>query len=198
MKNLIFATPLLALALLTMAFAPMQPATSYKVNTNQSKLLWKAKKVTGSHEGTVNIKSGNLEVENGQLKGGYFEIDMTSITVTDLSGDMKGNLEGHLKSEDFFGVEKNPTALLRITSVASRGVAGEYKVTANATIKGKTKEIRFIAKLDEAAGTATADIELDRTDFDIRYGSGSFFDNLGDKTIYDEFTITVKLSLVKA
>ncbi|MBI1192412.1 MAG: YceI family protein [Bacteroidetes bacterium] len=198
MRNLILATPLLALALMTMSFAPMQPATSYKVNTNQSKLFWKAKKVTGSHEGTVNIKSGNLEVENGQLKGGYFEIDMTSILVTDLSGDMKGSLEGHLKSEDFFGTEKYPTALLRITSVASRGVPGEYKVTANATIKGKTKEIRFTAKMDEAAGVATADIELDRTDFDIRYGSGSFFDNLGDKTIYDEFTISVKLNLVKA
>ena len=81
-----------------------------------------------------------------------------------------------------------------ITSVASRGTAGEYKVTANATIKGKTKEIRFLAKVDEANGTATAEIELDRTDYDIRYGSGSFFDNLGDKTIYDDFSLTVTLA----
>jgi polyisoprenoid-binding protein YceI len=145
--------------------------------------------VTGSHEGTVKLKSGNLEFNNGVLTGGRFEIDMTSIAVTDLSGDMKGKLEGHLNSDDFFGVEKFPVATMVITSVASRGTAGEYKVTANATIKGKTKEIRFLAN-----GTATAEIELDRTDYDIRYGSGSFFDNLGDKTIYDDFSLTVTLA----
>ncbi len=197
MKNAIFAIPVFAIALLTMSFSGTQPANSYKVNTTQSKMTWKARKVTGAHEGTINIKSGNLEFNNGVLTGGYFEIDMTSVKVTDLDGDMKTNLEGHLNSEDFFSVQKNPVALLRITSVASRGTVGDYKITANATIKGITKEIRFLARVDQNSGIATADIELDRTDFDIRYGSGSFFDSLGDKTIYDEFNLSIKLSLVQ-
>jgi polyisoprenoid-binding protein YceI len=194
MRNLIFATPILAIAMTAMSFTNLEPANSKEVNTSTSQIIWKARKVTGSHEGTVKLKSGNLEFNNGVLTGGRFEIDMTSIAVTDLSGDMKGKLEGHLNSDDFFGVEKFPVATMVITSVASRGTAGEYKVTANATIKGKTKEIRFLAKVDEANGTATAEIELDRTDYDIRYGSGSFFDNLGDKTIYDDFSLTVTLA----
>ena len=194
MRNLIFATPILAIAMTAMSFTNLEPANSKEVNTSTSQIIWKARKVTGSHEGTVKLKSGNLEFNNGVLTGGRFEIDMTSIAVTDLSGDMKGKLEGHLNSDDFFGVEKFPVATIVITSVASRGTAGEYKVTANATIKGKTKEIRFLAKVDEANGTATAEIELDRTDYDIRYGSGSFFDNLGDKTIYDDFSLTVTLA----
>ena len=194
MRNLIFATPILAIAMTAMSFTNLEPANSKEVNTSTSQIIWKARKVTGSHEGTVKLKSGNLELNNGVLTGGRFEIDMTSIAVTDLSGDMKGKLEGHLNSDDFFGVEKFPVATMVITSVASRGTAGEYKVTANATIKGKTKEIRFLAKVDEANGTATAEIELDRTDYDIRYGSGSFFDNLGDKTIYDDFSLTVTLA----
>jgi len=194
MRNLIFATPILAIAMTAMSFTNLEPANSKEVNTSTSQIIWKARKVTGSHEGTVKLKSGNLEFNNGVLTGGRFEIEMTSIAVTDLSGDMKGKLEGHLNSDDFFGVEKFPVATMVITSVASRGTAGEYKVTANATIKGKTKEIRFLAKVDEANGTATAEIELDRTDYDIRYGSGSFFDNLGDKTIYDDFSLTVTLA----
>ena len=194
MRNLIFATPILAIAMTAMSFTNLEPANSKEVNTSTSQIIWKARKVTGSHEGTVKLKSGNLEFNNGVLTGGRFEIDMTSIAVTHLSGDMKGKLEGHLNSDDFFGVEKFPVATMVITSVASRGTAGEYKVTANATIKGKTKEIRFLAKVDEANGTATAEIELDRTDYDIRYGSGSFFDNLGDKTIYDDFSLTVTLA----
>ena len=194
MRNLIFATPILAIAMTAMSFTNLEPANSKEVNTSTSQIIWKARKVTGSHEGTVKLKSGNLEFNNGVLTGGRFEIDMTSIAVTDLSGDMKGKLEGHLNSDDFFGVEKFPVATMVITSVASRGTAGEYKVTANATIKGKTNEIRFLAKVDEANGTATAEIELDRTDYDIRYGSGSFFDNLGDKTIYDDFSLTVTLA----
>ncbi len=193
-------TMLVALAMLTCgagvpASANPGPDNTFKVDPAKSQLIWNARKVTGSHDGFVNIKTGKLEFRDGQLTGGYFEIDMTSITVTDLSGKQKESLEGHLKSDDFFGVEQHPNALLRITSVASRGTAGEYKITANATIKGVTKEIRFNAVVNPEADTAEAELELDRTDYNVRYGSGSFFDNLGDKTIYDEFTIKVRLQL---
>ena len=171
------------------------PVESYKVDTAQSQIEWKGYKVTGSHEGTINIKNGQLQMENGMLTGGSFEIDMTSINCTDLSGGGKGKLEGHLKSDDFFGVKKYPSANFVITKVASRGTPGDYKVTGNLSIKETTKEIRFLTKVTESGNTitATADIEIDRTDYDVRYGSGSFFDNLGDKTIYDDFNLSVKL-----
>ncbi|HRD06497.1 MAG: YceI family protein [Saprospiraceae bacterium] len=162
------------------------------VNVSASKVNWKAYKVTGSHEGYVNVKSGSLEFNGDAFTGGKFVIDMTSINATDVSGKAKENLDGHLKSEDFFGVAKFPEAKLDITRVISKGKPGEYKVVANLTIKNTTKEIKFDAMV--ANGKATASIKLDRTDFDVRYGSGSFFDNLGDKTIYDEFDLTVSLA----
>jgi polyisoprenoid-binding protein YceI len=122
-------------------------------------------------------------------------MDMTSIKVTDLEGEWAGKLEGHLKSPDFFGVEKHPTATLVITKVVPKGTPGDYKVSGNLTIKEKTKEVRFYAHVDSEGGkmNATADLKIDRTDFDVRYGSGSFFDGLGDKTIYDEFDLTVNI-----
>ncbi|MCB0707155.1 MAG: YceI family protein [Saprospiraceae bacterium] len=165
------------------------------VNTTQSTISWKAYKVTGSHEGILKLKEGALNVQDGQLIGGNFIMDMTSISVTDLEGDMKGKLEGHLKSDDFFGVTTYPTAKLEVTNVTSRGTEGAYKVTANLTIKNITKEIKFNADILQENGQTigTADIVVDRSDFNVRYGSGSFFENLGDKTIYDEFELSVRL-----
>lgn len=165
------------------------------VNLEKSSIEWVGKKVTGQHNGTIQIKDANLMMEDGQLAGGSFEIDMTTIQVTDLEGNMKGKLEGHLKSDDFFGVEKYPTAKFVITKVASLGTPGDYKVTGDLTIKEATNEIKFMAKVD--AEKATADITVDRSEYDVRYGSGSFFDNLGDKTIYDDFHLTVNLVMDK-
>ena len=193
MKRITASFLSLALVVLGAAFTP--PATTYKADVSESTVTWKGRKVTGSHEGVVALKSGSLTMDGGVLTGGYFEIDMTSLAVTDLDGKMKGDLEGHLKSDDFFGVGQFPSALFRITAVASRGTAGEYKITGEATIKGKTKEIRFLASVNKEGGTATASITLDRTDYDVRYGSGSFFSNLGDKTIYDEFDLEITLAI---
>jgi polyisoprenoid-binding protein YceI len=167
-------------------------AQSKAVNVAASGIEWKGYKVTGSHAGTMKIKSGSLAFTTDKLTGGSFEIDMASLAVTDIQGKMAENLAGHLKADDFFGTAKFPTAKLMIKKVASRGKVGEYKVTADLTIKGITKEIRFDA--NAAAGMATAAIKIDRTDFDVKYNSGSFFDNLGDKTIYDEFDVNVKLA----
>ena len=120
---------------------------------------------------------------------------MTSITCTDLPEKAGGKLVGHLKSDDFFGVATYPTAKFEITKVVSRGKAGDYKVTGNLTIKESTKEIQFNTTDDNSTGVpvATADITIDRSDFNVKYGSGSFFDDLGDKTIYDEFDLGLKL-----
>lgn len=164
---------------------------SKKINTEKSKVEWKGYKVTGSHEGLINIASGNLSFDNDMLTGGVVTIDMTSMTCTDLSGGTADKLIGHLQSDDFFGVTTHPTAVLTITNVASRGKAGDYKVTADLTIKNITKQIKFDANV--LNGAATAMLKIDRTDFDVRYGSGSFFDNLGDKTIYDEFEMDIHI-----
>ena len=175
----------------TLITASGSEPTSKTINVTASSVGWKASKVTGTHTGLINFKTGNLKFEGDILIGGELVVDMTTINCTDLTGGGKGKLEGHLKSDDFFGVTNHPTSTIKFTKVTSRGTAGEYKITANITIKNITKEIKFNANLK--AGNGTASIKLDRSDFDIRYGSGSFFDNLGDKTIYDEFDLNVSL-----
>lgn len=160
------------------------------VNTKNSKVTWKGYKVTGSHQGTINIKSGYLSFNGDKLTGGEFTIDMSSITNTDLSGEYKSNLEGHLKSDDFFGVKKFPSAHLMFTKVKSVG-KNSYKVTGKITIKGNTETIKF--DLSVYGNKANVALKIDRTKFDVRYGSTSFFDNLKDKAIYDEFDLIADL-----
>src|SRR5680860_864438 len=105
-----------------------------EINIKESRVTWTGKKVTGTHTGTIQLKSGHFKVEDKKLIGGEFVMDMASILNSDLTGEYKQKLEGHLKSEDFFGVEKYPTAKLIITSVAKKG-DGTYGVVANLTIK---------------------------------------------------------------
>ena len=187
---------LLAIGSLTaLSFTVPTAPETYKVDTQASIVNWKAYKVTGEHFGTVNLQSGSLQFTDGKLTGGAFEMNMTTIKVLDIQGEYAGKLEGHLKSDDFFSVEKNPAAQFVITKVASRGTPGNYRIAGNLTIKGITKEIKFDATINAADGKAIGEaaLKLDRTDFDIRYRSGNFFENLGDKTIYDEFDLNVKL-----
>ncbi|MFT7120258.1 MAG: polyisoprenoid-binding protein YceI [Neolewinella sp.] len=185
-----------SLLLTTAFFFALATVATAQVDADKSLVTWKGYKVTGEHAGTISVAdSSSLDFKEGVLTGGTIFIDMPSIAVTDLTGGTKAKLEGHLKSADFFGVEKFPTAKLVITTVVSRGTPGDYRVTAEITIKENTETIRFNTKVTEEMGAfvAVADITVDRTDFDVRYGSGSFIDNLGDKTIYDEFDLTVKL-----
>lgn len=160
------------------------------VNAETSKVTWKAYKVTGSHTGTVALQSGALDFDGDKLTGGEFTVDMTSINTTDLEGDYKNKLDGHLKSADFFGVETHTTSKLVFTNVEVSG-KNSYKVTGDLTIKGITKPVTFDVSIYGSKATAT--LKVDRAAYDVRYGSGSFFDNLGDKTIYDEFDLVVDL-----
>lgn len=165
------------------------------VDAAKSTVNWKGEKVTGEHVGYIHIKSGDLEIKDGQLIGGAFVIDMASLESTDLTGEYKGKLEGHLKSDDFFGVATYPLATLNITNVKATNKNGNYEVTADLTIKDITKPITFTTTLINTDGLiyANSNIIIDRSEYDVKYGSGSFFDNLGDKTIYDDFTLTVNL-----
>ncbi len=189
MKN-VFKTTVLAALVAFLSFSFTTLTETKPVKASESVVTWKGYKVTGSHEGTIAIKSGNLNFDEAVLVGGNFEIDMTSINTTDLKGEMKGNLDGHLKSDDFFGVAKFPTASLKITKVTPNG-KNAYNVEGDLTIKGKTNNQAFTMSI--YGNKATANLKVDRTKYDVRYGSTSFFDGLKDKAIYDEFDLNVDL-----
>ncbi|MBU3821599.1 YceI family protein [Flavobacteriaceae bacterium XHP0103] len=161
-----------------------------EIKTDASKLEWKGYKFTGSHNGTVDIKSGFLSFEGDKLVGGEFTVDMTSLVSLDAQGGMKDRLEGHLKSDDFFGVEKFPTSTLVFNKVESSG-KNAYTVTADLTIKGITNPVIF--KISVYGSKATASMKVDRTLYDIKFRSGSFFENLQDQVIYDEFDLVADL-----
>ena len=185
-KNVIKGALASVVVVATLAFTGI----TKKIDVKESKVTWEGEKVTGSHEGTIDLKSGYLNVEGDKILGGEFVIDMTSLQSTDLEGESKGKLEGHLKSDDFFGVANHPEAKLVITT-ASKKSDDTYGVVGDLTIKGITKPVTF--DMDYDGKSASADLTIDRTKYEVRYGSGSFFDNLGDKTIYDEFEISVDL-----
>jgi polyisoprenoid-binding protein YceI len=182
----------IALALFVAVSTITVSAQNKKINVEKSNITWVGKKVTGQHDGTINFSSGTLVFDGKKLKGGSFEVDMTSITVADLqAGKGKEKLEGHLKADDFFGVDKFTTSTLEFKKIAAKG-SDIYTVTADLTIKGKTLPVTF--DLAIGAGTARTSFKVDRTKYDIKYGSGSFFDNLGDKAIDDNFELTVTLA----
>ncbi len=171
-------------------------AQDYTVDTKKSSLHWIGKKVTGQHDGNIKIKSGEFTVKGNKLAKGTFVIDMPSMTNIDLADNegMMNQLMGHLKSDDFFGVEKYPEATLEIKK-SSSFKDGKAEVTADLTIKDQTHPITFTVTQDGDKFSTT--LVIDRTLYNVRYGSGKFFENLGDKTIYDEFTLEVSLVATK-
>ena len=164
---------------------------TYKIDVSKSIIKWEGKKITGQHEGTIKLSEGSLTFKKDVLVNGNFTVDMNSITVTDLkAGEGKEKLEGHLKADDFFGTDKFATAKLVFKTIGKKS-NGVYAVTADLTIKDITKPVKF--NITVGKDTATAALKVDRTKYDIKYGSGSFFDGLGDKTINDEFELAVDL-----
>ncbi|MDX1271689.1 YceI family protein [Bizionia paragorgiae] len=183
-------TGVLAVLVAFLTFSFTTNTDKKTVKTDESKVVWKGYKVTGSHEGTIAIQSGELHFNDEVLTGGAFVMDMSTINSTDLQGEYKDKLDGHLKSDDFFGVAKFPTAKMVFTKVKATG-KNSYKVTADLTIKGKTAPV--VVNLSVYGSKATATLKVDRTKYDVRYGSTSFFDNLQDKAIYDEFDLVADL-----
>ena len=186
----ITATLALAATLVLQSFAPQNNSDVKEVSITKSSVTWKGYKVTGSHTGTIALKSGSLSFEDSKLVGGTFVMDMNSIACTDLEGVYKEKLEGHLKSDDFFGVKNNPTARLVFTHVTA-GDKGVYTVKGDLTIKGKTNNVLFDLTVNEH--NATTALKINRAKYDVKYGSTSFFEGLKDKAIYDEFDLQVNL-----
>jgi len=160
-----------------------------EVKTESSKVTWKAYKVTGSHTGSITLKEGALMFEDNVLSGGEFVVDMTTISTEDLEGESKQNLDGHLNSPDFFDTANHATSALKFTAVKATG-KNSYEVAGDLTIKGITKPISFVVSVYGSKATAT--LKVDRTNYDVKYGS-TLFGAAADKAIYDEFDLIVDL-----
>jgi len=179
----------LLLAILLIGFTAI--AQEFTVNTSNSELKWTGKKVTGEHWGYVMLKEGSLIIKNDKIIGGVFKIDMNSLINKDLEdAEWNAKLIGHLKSDDFFSVEKFPLATLTILE-GTLFKDGVSEVKGKLIIKGITHPVSF--KVQKSDKTYITTITIDRTKYDVRYGSGKFFDNLGDNMIYDDFIIDVKI-----
>jgi len=185
----------LAIAALFTGTAMAGGPGTFKVDAGKSNLKWVATKVTGKHEGTVKLASGSLQSDGKHLTGGTFDIDMNSIACTDISDkETNGKFVGHLKSEDFFGVEKHKTAHFVISKVTPKA-GNDVEISGKMTIKGITKDITFPATVTHAGKSikAKAKITIDRSEYDVRFGSGKFFADLGDKIIHDDFIIDLDM-----
>lgn len=180
-------------AVLLLAVSAVTFAQKKEVNKETSEVKWTGKKIGGSHNGAIELKSGYFEFNNDQIVGGEVVMDMNTITNADLEDPgYNEKLVGHLKSDDFFGVEKYPTASF-VVSKATKFTDGKASVSGKLTIKGKTEDVTF--DVVKSGNEYQAFVEVDRSKFDVRYGSNSFFDNLGDKAIHDIFTLEIKLSI---
>ena len=174
---------------MVLAFTNPAKVDTYKVDTQASSIDWIGRKITGQHTGKIKISSGDLLVNGNAIKGGSFVMDMNSMN----SDSQK--LTGHLKTDDFFSVEKNPTSKFVITKVTGAG-KDRINVIGDLTIKGITQSISFPATVKKEGNAIVAvakNVMIDRSKFDIRYGSKSFFNDIGDKAIDDNFELGINL-----
>ncbi len=176
---------------LVAVFSMQLIATDYKVDNSKSTVKWKGTKVTGEHYGTIDLKEGNLTADGQKIKSGTFQINMESIVNEDLEDESTNQkLVGHLKSDDFFSVDKHPVSTFELKEVKHKA-GNKYSLTGDLTIKGITHPVTFDATVDvnENQLKANGNMEVDRTLYDIKFRSGKFFSNLGDNLIHDTFNL---------
>ena len=164
------------------------------IDVENSKIKWIGEELSGkNHYGSLKFKKGNLNLNNGVIISGNFIVDMKTINVEDLQGGSKQRLEGHLRSDDFFSVEKFSEAIFEAKSPAVvNKKEGVQILSGNLTIKGITHPAKI-----EIDDNWSAKLVFDRSKFDVRFRSGNFFQNLGDKLIYDEIAINAKIAFEK-
>ena len=164
---------------------------TYNIKLDESSLVWTGREVsTSSHYGSINFTSGQFEIADGLISQGEFLVDMTTINVQDLTGGSKERLEGHLRSDDFFSVESFPTAHLYISSseVISNG---KWMVNGFLTIKEISHPVLF--EMENTEDGWNANLVFDRSKYNVKFRSGTFFENLGDKLIYDDIELKINL-----
>lgn len=161
------------------------------INLESSFIKWTGEKITGeTHYGTLKFISGKLDFSSDKINGGEFVVDMNSLSVDDLTGRGKASLEGHLLSDDFFSVDKHKTASLVILS-AKKEPNGSFRAKGNLKIKDITNEVVIL--FTPGSEKMTAKLIFDRSKFNVRYGSDSFFDNLGNRLILNDVVLEVSL-----
>ncbi len=188
-----------ALLILVAVFSGVAEANQYEVDNTRSSVKWNGKKVTGEHYGSIKLKSGKLEMKNDLISAATMVMDMSTIVCEDITdAGSNGRLVGHLKSDDFFSVEKYPAASFVLTQV-KKVKGNEYDFTGNLTIKGITHPVTFRATTvtEGALLRSSGKIVVNRAKYDVKFGSGSFFTGLGDNLIYDDFTLDFVLVAVK-
>ena len=169
---------------------------NFKISNTESQVNWIGKKVTGQHNGTINIENGHFTFSNDELTGGNVVIDTTSILILDVTDSATNQqFAGHLASEDFFSTDKFKTASLDITAVSKQS-SSVYFIEGNLTIKAITHPIGFNLEVEKNENDlkASGKIIIDRTKYDMKFRSGNFFTNLGDTLIYNEFELDVNLT----
>jgi polyisoprenoid-binding protein YceI len=195
--NKLISTILMGLSAVLISGAPISEPKTLTIKPEASKVEWFAEKVTGKHNGIVSLKSGSIEIEENNIIGGSFSIDMTSINTTDLKGEYKDKLDGHLKSKDFLNVKEFNTATFKINTVKplKSDEGFNHTIAGELTIKGITHPIAFPAniKITDGKLAAYGEMTIDRTKYDIKYGSASFFESIGDKAIMDDFIMKISL-----
>lgn len=174
------------------------PVAAQNFTLDNGTIYWTGTKVGGQHSGTFGIRKGVLSVAGGNLASGEFAIDMASLANTDLPDDKKGDLVGHLASADFFDTATHPQGSFKIVSVTP--VAGSeevtHNITGNLTLKGITKSVTIPANVIVAGNTLTAvtpKFTINRTDWDIKYGSG-ILGTAADKIIHDDVSLNLDLT----
>lgn len=175
-------------------------AVKFMANPVESVIEWKGFKPTGTHNGTIKIESGVFAVKNGAIESGTFLIDMNSIVNLDIPADKEGNgkLVGHLKSADFFDVEKYPSAAFEVTGFEEK--EGKTMLSGNLTMKEKKNNISFPVTVSTEGDSFTLTSEtftIDRTKWDVQYGSKSIFKDLKDNFINDDIELKVVLKAKK-
>jgi polyisoprenoid-binding protein YceI len=168
---------------------------SYTIDVATSSLTWRGENIVGKkHQGTIMVKRGNVTLSGGAITGGEIVIDMNTLTNTDLTGSEKSDIEGHLKGADFFDTGKFGEAVYTITSGQQKG-AINYDITGKLTIKGITNDLNctLVVAPNGDGISVGGGFVFDRSQFDVRYGSDKFFDNLGNKAIKNEVIMTVNL-----
>ncbi|MFM9986164.1 MAG: YceI family protein [Flavobacteriales bacterium] len=172
---------------------------TYSFDASTSKITWRGEKVTGKkHSGTINVKSGSFTMENGNIASGEIVIDMNSIKVVGEEAGSSAKLETHLKSDDFFGAGKFSDASFKVKSSTQKSKQN-YEVDGTLTIKGISKDAKAVMTIAPNAGNAVlgGSLVFDRSQFDVRYGSDKFFDNLGNDMIKNEIILTFDLQAKK-
>ena len=173
---------------------PVLGKSSFTINLDNSKITWIGRKLTENHTGNVKIKGGKITKKGNSFQG-YIIIDMNSISCTDIkSPKYNQKLVNHLKSKDFFYTNKYKTSTLKITSTKKKSKS-KYIIYGNIKIRGKTEKINFPVEIEFSKKyfKAKGKLNIDRTKFNVKYNSGKFFKSLGDKLIYDNFTLIFQI-----